>query len=289
VAHAFTPEEKATFLGVANSPPFRDDSPPVIISKLADEGRYLGSESTLYRLLKNEDQLQHRTNAAPRANKRPDALEARGPNEVWTWDITYLKTLVRGCYYYLYLHVDIFSRKIIGWEVRECESEQYAADLFRKLCLQEKVSPHSLRLHSDNGSPMKGSTMLATLQALGVVPSFSRPSVSDDNPYSEALFRTLKYHPAFPEKPFESLEEASAWVCGFVRWYNEEHRHSGIEYVTPSERHANKDEDILRKRREVYEEARKRNPLRWTRGTRSWKRESVVTLNGRRSDERQQA
>jgi len=170
VAHAFTPEEKATFLGVANSAPFRDDSPPVIISKLADEGRYLGSESTLYRLLKNEDQLQHRTNAAPRANKRPDALEARGPNEVWTWDITYLKTLVRGCYYYLYLHVDIFSRKIIGWDVRECESEQYAADLFRKLCLQEKVRPHSLRLHSDNGSPMKGATMLATLQALGVVP-----------------------------------------------------------------------------------------------------------------------
>jgi hypothetical protein len=136
---------------------------------------------------------------------------------------------------------------------------------------------------------MKGSTMLATLQALGVVPSFSRPSVSNDNPYSEALFRTLKYHPAFPEKPFESLDEASAWVCGFVRWYNEEHRHSGIEYVTPSERHANKDEEILQRRREVYEEARRKNPLRWSRGTRGWKRDPVVTLNGRRSDERQQA
>ena len=286
--HAFTEEEKADFLTIVNTVEYRDLAPAVAVAKLADAGEYLGSESTLYRLLKSEKQLKHRTNSAPRKRARPDALVATAPNRVWTWDITYLKSVVRGEYFYLYLHVDIFSRKIVGWSVHERESEVYAAELFKRLCTAEGVNPSSLRLHSDNGSPMKGSTMLATLQALGVIPSFSRPSVSNDNPFSEALFKTLKYHPRYPERPFESLDSAQMWVSEFVRWYNDEHLHSGISFVTPSDRHAGKDEEVLSRRRALYASARERAPRRWSGKARGWKREDVVTLNSERSDSRKQ-
>ena len=167
--------------------------------------------------------------------------------------------------------------------MHERESEVYAAELFKRLCTVERVNPLSLRLHSDNGSPMKGSAMLATLQALGVVPSFSRPSVSNDNPFSEALFKTLKYHPRYPERPFESLDSANAWVSEFVRWYNDDHLHSGISFVTPADRHAGKDEEVLRKRRAVYASAKQRAPRRWSGQARGWKREDEVTLNSERS------
>jgi putative transposase len=286
--HAFTKEEKTTFLDKANTPEYRDLAPAVVVAKLADEGSYLGSESTLYRILKSEEQLKHRTNSSPRRRTRPDALIATAPNRVWTWDITYLKSVVRGQYFYLYLHIDIFSRKIVGWSVHERESEVYAAELFKRLCAAEDVNPLSLRLHSDNGSPMKGSTMLATLQALGVVPSFSRPSVSNDNPYSEALFKTLKYSRRFPDRPFETLESAQEWVSEFVRWYNDVHLHSGISFVTPADRHAGRDEEVLRRRRAVYAAAKQRAPRRWSGEAREWKREDVVTLNSERSDSRKQ-
>lgn len=282
--HALSEEEKSKVLSRVNSAEFRDLPPSKIVPRLADKGEYLASESSIYRLLKTEKQLAHRQKSAPRVHRKPDALTATAPNQVWTWDITYLKTLVRGSYYYLYMHIDIFSRKIVGWQVNECESAEYAAELFKGLCVNENVTPYSLRLHSDNGSPMKGATMLATLEHLGVIPSFSRPSVSDDNPYSEALFKTLKYHPAFPEKPFESIDGASSWVNKFVNWYNNEHLHSGISFVTPASRHRLKDKEILEKRRAVYEAARERNPLRWSGNTRAWKCESEVTLNSRRAD-----
>lgn len=131
--------------------------------------------------------------------------------------------------------MDIYSRKIVGWEVHDRETAEYAAVMLRKACLAEGVNDHGLVLHSDNGSSMKRTTMLATLQRLGVVPSFSRPSVSNDNPYSESLFGTMKYTPAFPSKPFESLATAKEWVQSFVCWYNEEHHHSGIQFVTPAQ------------------------------------------------------
>jgi putative transposase len=155
----------------------------------------------------------------------------------------------------------------------------YASLLIKKACLRQGIREEGLVLHADNGGAMKGSTMLSTMQKLGIVPSFSRPSVSDDNPYSESLFRTLKYTPAWPGKPFESLDEARAWVAAFVEWYNEEHRHSGIRFVTPGQRHRGEDKAILEQRALVYEQARQKHPERWSGNTRNWSHQAEVWLN----------
>jgi len=198
---------------------------------------------------------------------------------LYSWDITYLPTTIRGQYFYLYLFLDVFSRKIVGWQVYAEESSALASEVLRDLCAREAIQPHQVILHSDNGGPMKGATMLATLQALGVMPSLSRPGVSNDNPYSESLFKTLKYRPAYPLKAFDTLFAARAWVGALVRWYNHEHRHSAIRFVTPAQRHANLDQDILDRRAALYESARQRNPLRWKRRTRNWQRVDAVHLN----------
>jgi putative transposase len=196
-----------------------------------------------------------------------------------SWDITYLRSPVRGQFYYLHLVVDVWSRMIVAWRVEEIESAEIAAQMIEGACLRYGVDRHQLVIHSDNGGPMKGATLLATLQALGIVPSFSRPRVSEDNPYSEALFRTLKYRPEYPGRPFEGLQEAKAWMQAFVRWYNTEHRHSGIKFVTPAARHAGEAEQILMKRKEVYEQAQRRNPSRWSGTTRNWEPIVEVRLN----------
>ena len=180
--------------------------------------------------------------------------------------------------------MDIYSRKVVGWEIHAHEKAEYAALLIKKACLAEGITQKGLVLHADNGSPMKGATMLATLQRLGVVPSFSRPSVSNDNPYSESLFGTMKYTPTYPSKPFNSLEEARAWVHGFVNWYNEAHRHSGIRFVTPAERHNGSDHQILAARKVVYETARQRRPERWSGETRNWSPVGEVWLNPDKED-----
>ena len=156
-----------------------------------------------------EKQLAHRRSERPAQTRtKPRAVCATAPNQLYSWDITYLPALIRGQFFYLYLFVDIFSRKIVGWQVYEEENSALAGELFRDLCHREGIQSKQLILHSDNGSPMKGSTMLATLQQLGVMPSFSRPSVSNDNPYSESLFKTLKYRPKYPLKPFAGVTEA---------------------------------------------------------------------------------
>lgn len=283
-ANALTKAEKANMLEVANSAPYRNLPPSQFVPLLADKGQYIASESSFYRLLNATRQMTHRQKSSVRIHKRPDCLTATGVNQVWTWDITYLKTEVRGIYFYLYMHVDIFSRKIVGWVVHENECAQKASELFSSICKKEKVLPFTMSLHSDNGSPMKGSTMLSTLQYLGVMPSFSRPSVSDDNPFSEALFKTLKYHQSYPDGPFKSLADANEWVETFVAWYNEEHLHSGINFVTPSSRHEQKDIAILEKRKEVYEAAKKKKPNRWSKKTRAWQQQKEVVLNSRKAD-----
>jgi len=198
---------------------------------------------------------------------------------VWSWDITYMKSPVKGMYYYLYLVMDVFSRFIVGWVVEEVESAEHAARLITRACSEQGVMEHSLTLHADNGGPMKGATMLSTLQELHVAPSFSRPSVSDDNPYSESLFKTLKYRPSYPDGAFASLEEARTWVTKFVHWYNTEHLHSGIRFVTPQSRHHGQDTAILENRHTVYEAAKLANPLRWSGRTRDWSVISEVRLN----------
>ena len=278
-ANALAPTERARVLALVNGPEFADQSPQQIVPRLADQGEYLASESTLYRLLRAADQLAHRGKAKPATRQRPEPLVATGPNQVWPWDITYLPSPVRGIFFFLYLILDLFSRKIVGWEVHACESAAFAATLFHQSYRREGVTADTLILHSDNGAPMKGATMLATLQRLGVMPSFSRPSVSNDNAFSESLFRTLKYTPAYPDGPFEDLDAARAWVARFVPWYNEQHLHSAIQFVTPGQRHRGEDPALLRQRVAVYEAARARNPIRWSGDIRNWQPAAPVSLN----------
>jgi len=226
-ANKLTELERQRIIEVANDSEYADLSPNKIVPTLADKGIYIASESSFHRVLKAENQLNHRQKSKPkRPTKKPRALTASEPNQLYSWDITYLPTSIRGLFYYLYLVMDIDSRKIVGWQVYENESSALAADLMTDICQKEKIERGQVILHSDNGSPMKGATMLATLQALGIQPSFSRPSVSNDNPYSESLFRTLKYRPEYPEQAFNDLSAARVWVHGFVAWYNTEHLHS---------------------------------------------------------------
>jgi len=181
--------------------------------------------------------------------------------------------------FYLYMVEDVWSRKVVGWEVHAEENMEFSSRLITKICEMLGIDPDGIILHADNGGPMKGSTMLATLQRLGLIPSFSRPSVSNDNPFSESLFRTMKYRPEYPSRPFASLEEARAWVAEFVEWYNTQHLHSGIRFVTPDDRHHGREFEILAGRRAVYERARQRHPNRWSQGTRNWTPIEKVCLN----------
>lgn len=279
-ANALTDEEEQQLLAVMTSARYRRLPPKQLVPALADDGLYLASESTCYRV-----QRKHGLRRPPRpierqATPRPRSVhEATGPNQVWSWDITWLPTVVRGRYLYLYLMMDVWSRRIVGWTVEVRESAEIAAALFVKICEAAQLDPDGLVLHADNGAAMRGATMVATLQTLGVIPSFSRPHVSDDNPYSEALFRTLKHTPAYPSTPFGGTQDAAQWVARFVDWYNVKHRHSRIRFVTPDERHFGAEHAILARRRALYERARRANPERWTRAIRNWTPVGTVTLN----------
>lgn len=280
-----TEEERERIIEVCNSEEFGSLPPSQIVPRLADVDVYLGSVSSFYRILKEHKQLAHRGKSKVRRKvKKPTAYVATMPNQVWSWDITYLRTSVRGSFYYLYLMEDIFSRKIVGWEIHEDESAENASELITKACWSEKVKEGELVLHSDNGSPMKGSTMKARLEALGIVASFSRPATSNDNPYSESLFRTMKYCPRYPGKPFPSIEGAREWMQGFVYWYNNIHCHSGIRFVTPSQRHRGEDREILQKRTKLFEKAREKHPERWSGKIRDWSYIDKVELNPVKTD-----
>jgi len=279
-ANKLTALERQQIIKVTNEPEYADLPPCKIVPMLADKNVYIASESTFYRVLKSEGQLQHRQKSQPvRQVKKPRALTATGPNQIYSWDITYLPTAIKGIFLYLYLVMDIYSRKIVGWQVYENESSAQAADLMTDICQREGIKPNQVILHSDNGSPMKGATMLATLQQLGVIPSFSRPSVSNDNPYSESLFRTLKYRPDYPEQPFEKIAAARDWVLFFVNWYNNEHLHSAIKFITPEQRHTGQDKEILASRKTVYQQAKLNNPNRWSGEIRNWDVIETVYLN----------
>jgi putative transposase len=278
-ANRLSEAERAAILAVCNHPEFADRPPSQIVPLLADQGRYIASEASFYRVLREHGQLTHRGKARAPRHRRPAPVAATAPNQLWSWDITYLATTVQGTFFYLYLILDVFSRKIVGWEVFEQESSTHAATLVAQAHQREGVCPQTLTLHSDNGAPMKGATLLTTLQQLGVVPSFSRPGVSNDNPYSEALFKTLKYQPTFPAKPFDTLVQARIWVAGFVEWYNEHHRHSALKFVTPGQRHRGEHQAILAQRVQLYEAARAQHPERWSGATRNWEPDTVVLLN----------
>jgi putative transposase len=284
-SHALTEAERARIVVVANEARFAETPPARIVPVLADEGVYIASESSFHRVLRAHGQMNRRGRARPPRPSRPPTTHiAAGPGDVWCWDVTFLPAIVQGRWFYLYLILDLYSRKIVGFEVHDTDSADHAAHLARRTALAEAVHAMPVKpvLHGDNGATLKGTTVLAMLHWLGIEPSYSRPRVSDDNPYAEALFRTAKYRPEFPVKGFAELDAAREWAARFVHWYNDEHRHSGIGYVTPSQRHAGQDRGLLACRHELYQRARCANPRRWSGPTRDWTPVAAVTLNPER-------
>lgn len=284
-ANKLSDEERQAVLRAANRPDCARLTPHEIVPKLADEGMYVASESTFYRVLRGSGQNHRRgRRTATGKAKPPTTHKATGPNQVWCWDITWLPSKIKGQYFYWYMVKDVYSRKLVVNEVHDRDSSDHACRLLKRGCLREQTVGKPLVLHSDNGSAMKGLNMLATMRELGVTSSFSRPRVSNDNAYAEALFRTAKYCPMWPRNHFGSLNEARAWVDKFVRWYNDEHRHSGLKYVTPTQRHQGQDQALMEQRRKVYEAARARQPRRWARAMRDWELPSAVYLNPERTE-----
>ena len=280
--HALSEAERGQILAVANAPRFAAVPPARIVPMLADEGIYIASESSFSRVLKAHGQTTHRGRAkAPKQRRRPTTHIATGPRQVWCWDMTYLPAQVLGRWFHLYLILDLYSRKVVGWEVHDSDHADHAVHLVRRTALAEGIAALAIKpvLHGDNGSTLKATTVLAMLNWLGVKPSYSRPRVSDDNAYAESLFRTAKYRPEFPVKGFDTLDDARAWAISFVRWYNVDHRHSGIRYVSPAQRHAGEDHAILAARHALYATARELNPARWSGTTRNWSPIGAVTLN----------
>ena len=275
-----TAEEREMVLLTCHLPRFQSSPPSQIVPTLADLGRYMASESTFYRVLREANEQHDRGRTKPRQKRaKPAEFCATAPNQCWCWDVTWLKSPVRGQYYYLYMMVDVFSRKVTAWEVYEMECGEYASQLLQRGVLVEGCSSTLQCLHADNGAIQKSSTLRAKMEWLGIEPSYSRPRVSNDNALSEALFRTTKYRPDFPHDGFESLEKARQWCATFVQWYNEEHKHSAIKFVTPAERHRGDDLQILAKRDELYRQAKAANPSRWSGNTRNWQRQDVMVLN----------
>ena len=284
-AHALTAAERERIVSVANEPRFADMPAARIVPMLADEGVYVASERSFQRVLRDVGQNRHRGRAkAPRKSRPPTTHVATAPGQLWCWDMTYLPAEVAGRWFYLYMILDVYSRKIVGFEVHDRDDSAVAAQLVKRAALAEGVHAMAAKpvLHGDNGATLKATTVLAMLHWLGVKPSYSRPRVSDDNAYAEALFRTAKYRPEFPTNGFADLDQARAWARRFVHWYNHDHRHSGIRYVSPAQRHAGADAAILARRHAVYTAARERHPRRWSGATRNWTPIGAVTLNPER-------
>ena len=258
--------------------------PSQIVPVLADEGIYLGSESSFYRQLHEVDEQHERGRANRRTSKPLSTHCATGARQLWSWDVTYLPSPTRGIFYYLYMIMDVWSRKIVGHEVYDSETGELASELFSRTVLSEGYLGEQLIIHADNGAPQRSSTLRAKLDALGLRTSYSRPRVSNDNPYSESLFRTTKYRHDYPVEGFISIEDARVWVLDFVRWYNTEHRHSAINFVTPEQRHEGDDDQVLAARKVVYEAAKARNPSRWSGAIRNWDKPVEVWLNPEKSE-----
>lgn len=279
-AHKLSEEERQRVLAICHEARFADLPRAQIVPRLADEGVYVASESSFYRVLRAADEQHHRGRAKRPAATEPQRHVARGPNHVWSGDVTYLPSRVRGMFFYLYAVLDLYSRKIVAWEVHAREGGEEAADLIERACWREKrLAGMPLILHADNGAAQTAHTLKSKLESLGITPSHSRPGVSDDNAHIEAWFRTCKYTPGYPANGFATIDEARAWVLRLVTWYNEQHLHSALTYVTPEQRHRGEDAAILERRRVVYAQARERHPLRWQRNVRPWDAAGPVWLN----------
>ncbi len=281
-ANRLSDDERQALLALVNQPAYASLNPHQIVPCLADQGIYLASEATFYRVMRAAGQAGRRGRSKAPQSRPLTTHRADGPNQVWCWDITWLPSTVKGRYFYWYMMKDIYSRKLVVNEVHESESAEHAGRLLARGCLREQTAGRPLVLHSDNGAAMRGAHMLAMMQELGVAPSFSRPRVSNDNAYAEALFRTAKYCPLWPERPFDTLEQARLWVHHFVTWYNDEHRHSALKYVTPNQRHRGEAAALLQRRTALYQAVRDRYPQRWATGVRNWRLKDSVYLNPER-------
>lgn len=285
--HALSPDEKDRIVEVCNQPRFSELPPGQIVPILADEGQYLASESSIRRVLAEVGQDTRRGRSAPpQPSRKPTTHVATGPGQVWCWDVTWLASRIKGVWFYLYVIIDLYSRKIVAWEVHEVESGELAAALVRRASLSEgiEVVMEKPVLHGDNGSILRATTVLAMCYWLGIRTSYSRPRVSNDNAHIESLFRSLKYCPRYPSQGFVDLEDARKWSARFVHWYNTLHRHSALRFVTPQQRHEGLDKSVLHARHALYLKAQEANPKRWAGGIRNWTPIGPVTLNPERDD-----
>jgi len=262
---ALSPTEQAQVREVLNSERFQDLAPREIYAELLDEERYLCSISTMYRILAAHAEVRERRNQLHHPVYRKPELLATGPNQVWSWDITKLRGPSKGVYYYLYVIIDIYSRYVVGWLIAEIESAELAEQLIAETCAKQGVQRAQLTLHADNGSPMIAKTVVSLLADLGVAKSHSRPHVSNDNPYSEAQFKTLKYRPDYPDR-FGSLADARQWARSFFAWYNEQHHHIGLGLLTPTVVHTGRADTVRQQRQAVLQQAYQTHPERFVRG-----------------------
>jgi putative transposase len=263
-ARALRPAERAAVLARLHEERFQDRSPAAVYATLLDEGEYHCSIRTMHRLLKQHDESRERRDQLTHPPYQKPELLATAPNQLWSWDITKLLGPAKWTYFYLYVILDVFSRYVTGWMVAMRESAELAKRLIQESCEKQNIFPGQLTLHADRGSSMRSKPMAFLLADLGVTKTHSRPHVSDDNPYSESQFRTLKYRPEFPDR-FGCLQDSRAFCQGFFRWYNEEHRHSGLGLLTPAMVHYGQAESVLQQRQAVLDVAYQLHPERFVR------------------------
>lgn len=276
-------QERDEIYRVACSEDYKDMNAHEVYNALLDKGLYFASESSFYRILRSKDAVTHRQETKEGTSRtKPDTLKATAKNQVWMWDITWIKSPVQGIYYYAYVIEDLYDRSIVGWAIYENESDEHAKELFEAVTRAEGAQP--VFVHSDNGNAMKGITLVAFYYRLGIVPSFSRPRVSDDNPFIESFFKTLKYTCGYP-KFFTDLNHARKWFADFIYWYNRNHMHSGLQYVTPSQKRNGEHHRIFMRRNAVLEDAKRKHPERWgRRETRKYRASDCEVLNPSREN-----
>jgi putative transposase len=262
---ALKPEEKEQVLQVLNSEPFQDSAPREVYATLLDEGKYLCSWRTMYRLLKERSLVRERRNQLCHPTYTKPELLATDPNQLWSWDLTKLRGPAKWTYYYLYTILDVFSRYVVGWLIAECESASLAKQLISGTCTKQGIEPDQLTLHADRGSSMTSKTVALLLADLGVTKTHSRPHVSNDNPYSESQFKTMKYRPTYPDR-FGSIQDARAWARAFFQWYNQEHHHSGLGLLTPATVHYGEAQSVIDQRQQVLQAAYAAHPERFVQG-----------------------
>jgi putative transposase len=262
---ALSQEERAHVRETLNSERFQDTSPRQVYARLLDEGTYLCSWRTMYRILSEHDEVRERRNQRRHPVYEKPELLATAPCQLWSWDITKLKGPVTWTYYYLYVILDVFSRYVVGWMIARKESARLAKELIETSCARQQVDPNSLVLHADRGPSMTSKTVAQLLVDLGVTKSHSRPHVSNDNPFSEAQFKTMKYRPDYPDR-FGSMQDARAWGRPFFRWYNHEHYHSALGLMTPAQVHYGEAEEVRAQRHAVLTAAYQVHPERFVGG-----------------------